>query len=106
MFIASVSRNSICSRIRSAVTPSRVAVAGLLLSVIGFLPSACGSGSEAPKYPDAFDPRVADLVDFVEAVRGLAFLHPVFVDFLDEEAFVAHLTERDALSGNIGNPMG
>ena len=38
------------------------------------------------RYPAAWDPRVVDLVSFVEKQRGLNFEHPVFVDFLDPQA--------------------
>ena len=55
------------------------------------------SGGE-PAVPEEFDPRIADLVEFVEAERGLTFLHPVFVDFLTEEAYAARITERDELT--------
>jgi len=34
------------------------------------------------KYPDHWDPRVADLVKYVEKERGLKFDHPVEVEFL------------------------
>ena len=47
------------------------------------------SGRRAAAYPDRWDPRVTDLVEFVETQRGLRFAHPVTVDFLDEEAFLA-----------------
>ncbi len=36
-----------------------------------------------------WDPRVSDLVMFVQAERGLAFDHPVPVDFLPEDEFTA-----------------
>ena len=39
------------------------------------------------KYPNEWDPRVADLVDFVEHERGLEFEHPVYVDFLSASAY-------------------
>lgn len=35
-----------------------------------------------PRYPDAWDPRVVSLVQFVERERGYTFKHPVVVDFL------------------------
>lgn len=39
-------------------------------------------GPTAPPHPTVWDPRVSDLVAFVEADRGLTFDHPVFIDFL------------------------
>ena len=75
----------------------RVVAAGLLLPTIVFLAAACSS-PEAPDYPDAFDPRIADLVGFAEAERGLVFLQQVPVDFLDKKSFVVRLIERDERS--------
>lgn len=40
-------------------------------------------------YPEAWDPRVLPLVEFVQEQRGLTFKHPVTVSFLAEEEFVA-----------------
>jgi hypothetical protein len=50
--------------------------------------------AETP-HPDAWDPRVVDLVQFVETTRGLAFEHPVFVDFLDDATFVANFGDTE-----------
>ena len=50
--------------------------------------------SRGPDYPDHWDPRVLDLVDFVEAHRGLDFEHPVAVDFLTDEDY-SKLTRTD-----------
>ena len=43
-----------------------------------------------------WDPRVQDLVRFVEAERGLTFEHPVPVDFLTPEQFRDELTTEAA----------
>src|SRR4051794_6830075 len=43
--------------------------------------------SHGPAHPDAWDPRVLDLVRFDEKHRGLKFDHPVFVDFLTPEEY-------------------
>jgi hypothetical protein len=48
-----------------------------------------------PRYPDAWDPRVADLADFVARERGLSFENPVHVDFLDDEEFRRTVTSED-----------
>jgi hypothetical protein len=40
-----------------------------------------------PPHPDEWDARVADLATFVEGERGLAFEHPVYVDFLSDAAY-------------------
>lgn len=55
-------------------------VAGLVV-VGGRDEKASGRKNE---YPSAWDPRVTDLVAFVERERGLRFEHPVAIDFLDE----------------------
>ena len=50
--------------------------------------------AETP-HPDAWDPRVTELVAFVETTRGLTFEHPVFVDFLDDATFVANFADSE-----------
>lgn len=42
-----------------------------------------------PTFPATWDPRVAPLADFVERTRGLAFDHPVFIDFLTPAQYSA-----------------
>jgi len=53
-------------------------------------------GSDGPDHPDAWDGRVIDLVDFVEAERDLDFDHPVQVDFLTDEEYSAESTTDPA----------
>jgi len=50
----------------------------------------------APPHPAQWDPRLSDIVSFVENERGLTFQHPVFVDYLPPDAF------RQTLLGNQG----
>ena len=45
------------------------------------------SGGSGPSRADEWDPRVADLVQFVQTERGLLFDHPVRVDFLTPEEY-------------------
>jgi hypothetical protein len=52
--------------------------------------------SAGHSFPAAWDPRVAALADFVEAERGLRFEHPVHVDFLERDDFVALVTSDEA----------
>ena len=47
-------------------------------------------------HPSAWDPRVADLVGFVERERGLDFEHPVEVRFLPEAEFREEVTSDEA----------
>ena len=49
--------------------------------------SALRAANDGPSHPSRWDPRVADLVSFVEQARGLHFDHPVQVDFLDPAAY-------------------
>ena len=49
-----------------------------------------------PEHPSAWDPRVADLVGFVERERGLDFEHPVEVRFLPEAEFRDQVTSDEA----------
>jgi len=65
----------------------RLVVAGVAavgIATAGVLVSASRDGID---YPDEWDPRVADLADFVEGERGESFEHPVAVDFLTPEEY-------------------
>jgi hypothetical protein len=73
-------------------TIASVAVVGVtlvlaLIAAVTFL----GGGEENP-YPDAWDPRILPLADFVANERGLVFEHPVYVDFLEKAAFDEDMT--------------
>src|SRR5262245_46188995 len=62
-----------------------IALAVVIVSRIG------GRQSNVPE-PQGWDPRVQDLVSFVEQERGLTFEHPVPVDFLTPQEFRDELT--------------
>lgn len=47
-----------------------------------------------PSYPSSWDPRIASLVTYVEAHRGLTFKHPVYVEFLSDAEFVKEVTDN------------
>lgn len=51
--------------------------------------------NRGPDYPDHWDSRVDDLVDYVEKERGLDFEHPVYIDFLSEEDFEEQVTSEE-----------
>ena len=69
----------------------------LALAVVAVLGAGIVSASVVePRYPDAWDPRVADLADFVARERGLSFEHPVHVDFLAEDDFRRTVTSEGA----------
>jgi hypothetical protein len=61
-------------------------VSGLVLQ-IGVL--ALVVKARGDDYPSSWDPRVADLVGFVERARGHDFRHPVPVSFLTDEEYGA-----------------
>ena len=70
-----------------------------LVSPLGAVPTV-----KAP--PARWDPRILELVRFVEKSRGLEFDHPIRVEFLDDPAFEkevvtddADLTKRDRALG-------
>jgi hypothetical protein len=52
--------------------------------------------NQGPDHPDDWDPRVSDIVSFVERERGLDFEHPVQVDFLADEEFTADVQTSEA----------
>lgn len=56
-------------------------------------------GDDEPTFPTEWDERLVGLVGFVEDERDLEFVHPVAVDFLDEEAWAdqAEIDEEDIL---------
>jgi hypothetical protein len=68
------------------VTALFVAAAGVALLT--------GDGTS---HPDEWDPRVVDLVRFVESARGLIFEHPVAIDFLADGDFRREITEHEEL---------
>jgi hypothetical protein len=73
---------------------SRWAIVGVLVAVVAaavIIVPRIGDGNDGQE-PVAWDPRVQDLVRFVEAERGLTFDHPVPVDFLTPEEFRDELT--------------
>lgn len=70
----------------TAVLVAGTLIAGCLAVAVDLLE---GDGID---HPDAWDPRVADLADFVEEARGRDFRHPVQVDFLTPEEYTEATT--------------
>jgi hypothetical protein len=62
----------------------------LVVAVVAALFVFGRSGDD--RYPEAWDPRIAPLAEFVADERGLLFEHPVYVDFLDKAAFDEDMT--------------
>lgn len=68
-------------------------VAGAVIAAIALVGGAAVAGAivfdSSPIHPDEWDPRVAEIAEFVEDYRGLDFKHPVQVYFLTEERYRA-----------------
>ena len=63
-------------------------VVALLAGATFFVLARQNDGEAASvKHPSAWDPRLTELVDFVEKDRDLEFQHPVQVDFLTPEQY-------------------
>lgn len=68
-------------------------------------------GDDGVDHPDDWDPRVLELVEYVEDERGLEFDHPVYIDFLTPDEYRAEATtdeatltdeDRDSLASSAG----
>ncbi len=81
----------------TSTTNRRSLAAIVALALIGATAfTASRVHDDGPIYPDSWDPRVTELVDFVEETRGLSFDHPVAVYFLSEDEY------RDISTGGPG----
>jgi hypothetical protein len=69
-----------------------VVVAALLLVAMVAGMTVLG-GHREDLYPDEWDARIEPLAKFVEHERGMLFEHPVYVDFLDKDAFDSDMTD-------------
>ena len=57
-----------------------------------------GDDEGGVSHPDEWDPRVLELVDFVQDERGLLYEHPVAIDFLTAEEYTDRILEREELT--------
>jgi hypothetical protein len=77
-------------------------VAAVLAAVVftgGVVAVILHSSHSGPPHPKEWDPRVLDLVKFDEEHRGLTFKQPVFVHFLDAQAYSDRVrTDETALT--------
>src|SRR5688572_22187808 len=71
-----------------------VVVVALIAGGVAFVASRSGDDDA----PSAWDPRIADLADFVEDERGLKFEHPVISEFLGEDDFRKKVTNNEELT--------
>jgi hypothetical protein len=60
-----------------------------------------GSSSHLASAPAAWDPKVIDVVHFVEQDRGHTFLHPVRIRYLDEAAFNAKVSGPASIPASV-----
>lgn len=65
------------------------------IAVLGAGMIGVGALTRGKDYPKQWDPRVAELVAFVEDERGLTFKHPVEVVWLDEKEIGSTMTSLD-----------
>ena len=73
---------------KDAAGPAAVWIAAAVAAALAAgAVAVMASGSSGPSRADEWDPRVADLVQFVQTERGLLFDHPVRVDFLTPEEY-------------------
>ena len=75
-----------------------VATAIVVVLVLGAAAFLVFGGDDGPSHPKAWDPRIADLVRFVEHERDLTFAHPVAVEFLPDAEFRKRVTAHDELT--------
>jgi hypothetical protein len=72
-------------------------IAGLL--AVGIVAAVTKTGDRGPAHPDEWDPRVIELVTYLEGARGLDFDHPVYVDFLTPAEYTEAATSD---AGGLG----
>jgi len=86
----------------ATVLITTVFMAGVLSAVVRATEHTSSPTTAAPPSgsPSAssWDPRVLDIVQFVERRRGLQFKHPVPMDFLNDAAFDKKVTNSDSPS--------
>ncbi|MBV9043165.1 MAG: hypothetical protein JOZ68_19410, partial [Acidimicrobiia bacterium] len=68
-------------------------------------PKSTTSSSPSTTVPTTWDPRVLDIVQFVERRRGLKFKHPVPMEFLDDATFDKKVTTSGSPSVGQQNEM-
>src|SRR5205823_5439066 len=89
---ASVETSETTSGTATGRAPRRRRVAGIVVAAIVVALLAAGAlvllgRRSGHSHPATWDPRVADVANFVAGARGLTFKHPVPVDFLSVAAY-------------------
>ncbi|MDQ1519669.1 MAG: hypothetical protein QOI55_742 [Actinomycetota bacterium] len=82
-----------------------VALIALAAGIGSFLTRDKGSPAPKASFATKWDPRVADLVSFVEREKQTTFKNPVHVDFLPTAAFTTRARTISAEPGNNVNPL-
>ncbi len=77
------------------ISAGALAVVGAIILTFVVL-AELNTKDDEKKYPSAWDPRVAKYVTIVEKQRGLTFLHPVEVRFLEKAEFTREVTADKA----------
>jgi hypothetical protein len=88
----------VIARPRRRRWPFVVLGVGVVLALAGVTVMLLPRDSDGVSHPDDWDPRVAELVNFVQDERGLLYDHPVAIEFLTAEEFTARILERDELT--------
>ncbi len=98
------SGSSVFTRFRRLRTVCGFALAAALATVL-LAPAASAkkstttsSTSTTTTVPAAWDPRIQPIADQVAQLRGLAFVHPVAAEFLDDAAFEQQIVIDQALT--------
>jgi hypothetical protein len=81
------------SRVGTTLIVIAVVVAVMLVAAGAFI--FVRRSTNSVTYPRVWDPRVAAIAGFVQTERGLAFKHPVYVDFLTAEQYSAAVRGGD-----------
>jgi hypothetical protein len=85
---------------RRSRSPIAIALVVLVAIIAAGVAVAVTRGDDGPKHPEAWDPRVSELVSFVERERGHRFEHPIEVAFLSDADFRARVTSHDELTAD------
>jgi hypothetical protein len=92
--------------LRSMAVLLTVALAGTAVAVRVHFNTAADLNAGKPAWATTWDPRVASIASFVEHSRGLTFRHPVAVEFLPQDVFVAWVTAERGEAGSTSGALG